>query len=91
MKRIVICVCAGVFLITLTLLSTASEKDEGVASEVPMVEEVAVSGSMKKSDSSEWGVSNSARAIMAATQDESQMSGRVDFVQTGGGIQSGEN
>jgi Cu-Zn family superoxide dismutase len=44
-------------------------------------------GALKESDSSDWGVHHSARAIMQGTAEDSTVNGRVDFVQTGGGLQ----
>lgn len=42
---------------------------------------------MKKSDSTAWGVAYSARAIIKGTTEDSNVGGRVDFVQTGDGVQ----
>lgn len=50
-------------------------------------EEAVEKGSMKESDSSAWGVANSARAIIKATQEGSELSGTVDLVETGDGVQ----
>jgi len=44
-------------------------------------------GSMKDADSGEWGVPHIARTLIKATQLDSTLSGTVDFVETGGGIQ----
>jgi len=45
-------------------------------------------GSSKKpSDSSDWGISHSAWAQLSGTADGSTVSGRIDLVETGGGLQ----
>jgi Cu-Zn family superoxide dismutase len=42
---------------------------------------------MKKSDSSEWGVARTAKVVISATKPGLEVSGNVDLVETGGGIQ----
>lgn len=94
MKKLLALIFVSTFLITIASISIASETDEGspveanvVEESEPKIEEVEQVKSMKESDSSEWGVSHSARVIFEATQDGSDVSGRVDFIQTGGGVQ----
>jgi len=106
MRKFLVAVCAGIFLIAVTPFLIASEMDKGSAADKgsmmekapvteveaieksnPVSEDIEQKGSMKKSDSSEWGVANSARAIIKATQEGSEISGTVDFVETGDGVQ----
>ena len=67
-------------LVSWAPVSGASEMDA-------MPEEIMPVDGMKKSDSSEWGVSHSAKAEITATDTASSLKGRVDFVETGDGVQ----
>jgi len=86
MKRFFLIIFSGLLIAALSMLSVAADMDE--ASEETSTEgEGSQAGAMKKSDSSEWGVHNSARVLIEATEEGSELSGRVDFVETGDGVQ----
>jgi len=50
-------------------------------------EDKAPKEAVKASDSSEWGVAQSAKAVIEGTEEGSDLSGTVDLVQTGDGVQ----
>ena len=74
MKKYLMMVLVSVCLVSFIGTAGVAEEGEG-------------KGSMRKSDSSDWGVSYSARVIIKGTEEDSPISGRVDFVQTGDGLQ----
>ncbi len=74
LKLMVVFVCC----MSLTIAADAAEEGKEILDEQT---------SLKKSDSSDWGVHHSARVILKGIEEGSLISGRVDFVQTGDGLQ----
>ncbi len=85
MKKILVLVLVGCVSFVVAVGAVETDKG-GDASETKKEFTVQTKG-MKKSDSSDWGISHSARAVIEATVEDSKVTGRVDFVETGGGLQ----
>jgi len=92
-KKFSILILSILFLTSFAIVSNSSEKDKGsmmkmrVKTDSNDTVSSSQDDSMKKSDSSEWGVAHSARALIGGTQSDSEVSGTVDFVETGDGVQ----
>ena len=76
MKKLSILGFGLIYLVALSTVTVALEVDKGSAE-----------GSMKKSDSSDWGVPNTAKAVIKGAQPDSELSGTADFIETGDGMQ----
>lgn len=95
MRKLLIAVCAGVFLIVGTPFLIASEMDKGSALDKGSTMEMKVDESsesreevtQKETNSSEMEEVVSAQAVIKGTKEGSEVSGTVDFVQTPVGVQ----
>jgi superoxide dismutase, Cu-Zn family len=64
--------------LSFVVISNADEGEKSASEE---------KSSLKTSDSSSWGIYYSARAVIKGFDADSLINGRVDFVETGGGLQ----